>query len=134
MKIHGYDRWSIRFDHCEGCGTQSRPHKARGYCSTCYSKLYEAGQLRGTVRAEAGRDIWIEDFLEAVADYLWYLKRNFGIDTGLVRTRTPIPRVPTAKCEFCHRRFLNTPQYFDDESEMCLRCLDFVTRPVDRAA
>jgi hypothetical protein len=30
--------WSLEHDRCQDCGTTERPHKAKGLCSTCYSR------------------------------------------------------------------------------------------------
>jgi 5-methylcytosine-specific restriction endonuclease McrA len=33
------DRWSRNYDRCLLCGTTSRKHNARGYCTSCYHKV-----------------------------------------------------------------------------------------------
>lgn len=30
--------WSIWWDECQGCGTTTKKHRARGLCDTCYEK------------------------------------------------------------------------------------------------
>ncbi|HEY1294680.1 MAG TPA: HNH endonuclease signature motif containing protein [Chloroflexota bacterium] len=38
-------RWSLVQKQCVACQTTERPHKARGLCSCCYSRLKAAGLL-----------------------------------------------------------------------------------------
>lgn len=33
------DSWSVHGDKCDGCGTNERPHEAKGYCQRCYDRL-----------------------------------------------------------------------------------------------
>jgi len=33
------DKWSSKFKNCKNCLTKKFPHKAKGYCSRCYSAV-----------------------------------------------------------------------------------------------
>lgn len=51
-------RWSRQWDSCQRCGTTSRPHSARGYCTTCIAHLRRHQDIvRPSERSEeAGRN------------------------------------------------------------------------------
>lgn len=40
--------WSRNFPSCRDCKSRYWPHKGHGYCSSCYGKHYDAGELEGT--------------------------------------------------------------------------------------
>jgi hypothetical protein len=41
-------RWARDYDACRQCGSDRRPHHARGYCRPCYGAEYRAATLVGT--------------------------------------------------------------------------------------
>jgi hypothetical protein len=37
-------QWSRKYTHCQMCGTTRKPHRSRGFCSSCYEKQYQAAR------------------------------------------------------------------------------------------
>ena len=70
--------WSRLAAACHDCGTDRRPHRARGYCRRCYAVRYLADELRGTLRHADNLSLIEEGRKEALADDLWqdYLRRG----------------------------------------------------------
>ena len=64
-------RWARSHAACLDCGTDHRPHQARGYCWRCYAVRYLADELKGTLRHADNRSILEERRREALADDLW---------------------------------------------------------------
>jgi hypothetical protein len=61
-----HDRWARDHAVCQRCGSDRRPHQARGYCGPCYGQLYRAGALPGTRREREDRD-WHEELTQDLA-------------------------------------------------------------------
>lgn len=36
--------WSVKFPCCQRCGTTTRKHSARGYCTACYQQVKKVGR------------------------------------------------------------------------------------------
>lgn len=34
-------RWALKYNYCINCGTKESPHYGRGYCISCYNKLFK---------------------------------------------------------------------------------------------
>ena len=45
------NRWSRKYDECQGCGTTDNAHQAGGYCTLCYSSIYRKKVGQRPVRA-----------------------------------------------------------------------------------
>jgi hypothetical protein len=78
-----HDFWSkaLRLYACVWCGTQTKPHKGAGLCSSCYWKHRRYCAAQGIPESVEAQCVWVEQALESE----WSASESNFLETAKIR-------------------------------------------------